>query len=75
VAPATFVVFESAFNSFVGPWTSASGISATSANTYPAYRRGQYFNGTDAYMQLSTLKLSPSFSILAYIRLDDLNTE
>ena len=76
VAPVTTVVFEADFNTIsVGPWSSASGVSATSTNTYPAYERGQYFNGSDAYMQLSSLKLAPSFSFLAYIRLDDLASD
>ena len=74
VEPTDFEVYKAAFNTFASPWAN-SGISAISTTVYPAKERGQYFGGNDDRMEFSDFWLRPSFSIFAWVRLDDLSAD
>jgi hypothetical protein len=65
------LVYGAAFNTFEGPWESNS-LNGTATSLYPAYNRGQYFNGTTAYLTFDDFSLAPSFSFESWIRVEAL---
>ena len=74
VVPTDFTVYIHAFNTFEGPWVN-NGITATATGVYPSKERGQYFTGADEYISFSPFTLRPSFSLMAWIRPDDLASD
>ena len=76
VPPASsYLLFDQAFNTFVGPWTSSAGLVATSVGPYPSKERGHYFNAVNQHMTFSDFLLRPSFSLMAWVRFDDLTAD
>ena len=68
------LIYTALLNNFDGPWTN-NGITATQQGMNPAKERGHYFSGTDEYASLSDFTLNFRFSILAWIRIDDLTSD
>lgn len=75
------LIFSGVFNDFANVWTD-NGITVTakpavtvSTGIKPAFERGQYFDGSDNYLELSAFKLYWSFTITGWLRLDNLNKE
>ena len=74
-APGNPLIFTGTFNNFDGPWTDGSLTATASANVLPAKLRGQHFSGTNGYMTFSDFTLHFNFSVMAWVRLDDLASE
>jgi hypothetical protein len=66
------LIYVGIFNDFGSSW-GFSGITATvSGNVKPAKYRGQHFDGTNAYMSFTSLKLNFEYTIGVWLRLDSL---
>ena len=68
------LIYTGLLNNFDGPWTN-NGITATQQGLNPAKERGHYFSGNDEYASLSDFALNFRFTILAWVRIDDLTSE
>jgi hypothetical protein len=70
----TWLIYDISFNAFSGTWEN-NNITLASSSVAPAKNRGQYFNGTGSSMQFSDFTLAINFSVLTWLRLDDLSSE
>ena len=68
------LIFTGLLNNFDGPWTS-NGITATQTGLNPAKERGHYFSGIDEYASLSDFALNFRFTILTWVRVDELSAD
>jgi hypothetical protein len=66
------ILFEGRFKPFDRTWTNR-GITVTSQGTYPAFERGEYFDGAD-HMTMTDFKLRFTFSIALWVRPDAIAT-